>query len=205
VVGEPAFLITNSVGGIAALAAAVAAPAAVRGVQLMDVSLRMLHVSKQAAWQRPLVSALQRALRDTPLGAAFFGAVATPRAVGNILRQCYGDPAAVTDATVDAILAPGLEPGAAAVFLDFISYSGGPLAEDLLADLAGAGVPVSTLWGEADPWERVEWGRALFTPAACPGVVEEFVPLPGVGHCPQDEAPDVVNPLIVRFVRRHSG
>lgn len=29
-----------------------------------------------------------------------------------------------------------------------------------------------------------------------------FVPLPGVGHCPQDEAPDVVNPLVVEWVRR---
>lgn len=27
----------------------------------------------------------------------------------------------------------------------------------------------------------------------------------GVGHCPQDEAPDVVNPLIERFVLRHSA
>lgn len=207
VVGEPAaFLTTNSVGGIVALAAAAAKPAAVRGVQLMDVSLRMLHASKQAPWQRPLVAALQRFLRETAAGEAFFGSVATPAAVARILRQAYGDAAAVTPDLVDAILAPGLEPGAARVFLDFISYSGGPLAEDLLASppLAGGAVPVSVLWGEADPWERVAWGRAAFTPAACPGVVEEWVPLPGVGHCPQDEAPDVVNPLIVRFVRRHS-
>lgn len=206
VVGEPAFLTTNSVGGIAALAAAAASPASVRGVQLMDVSLRMLHTSKQAPWQRPLVAALQRFLRETAAGEAFFGTVATRATVGSILKKCYGNPAAVTDDLVSAILEPGLEPGAARVFLDFISYSGGPLAEDMLASppLSTGAVPVSVLWGEADPWEKVEWGRAAFTPTTCPGVIEEFVPLPGVGHCPQDEAPEVVNPLIARFVRRHS-
>lgn len=43
------------------------------------------------------------------------------------------------------ILSPGLRPGAVDVFLDFISYSGGPLPEDLLAQCR---VPVSMLWGE---------------------------------------------------------
>jgi hypothetical protein len=31
-------------------------------------------------------------------------------------------------------------------------------------------------------------------------VTTEFVELPGVGHCPQDEAPEVVNPLIEAWV-----
>lgn len=51
-----------------------------------------------------------------------------------------------------------------------------------------------------DPWEKVEWGREFVKYAA----VEEFVSLPGVGHCPQDENPGLVNPLILRFVERHS-
>lgn len=42
-------------------------------------------------------------------------------------------------------------------------------------------MPVSMVWGEEDPWERIEWGRAL----ARHHSVEEFVSLPGVGHCPQ--------------------
>jgi hypothetical protein len=44
----------------------------------MDVSLRMLHTKKQAAWQRPLVTAFQRLLRETPLGVWFFHTIATP-------------------------------------------------------------------------------------------------------------------------------
>lgn len=53
---------------------------------------------------------------------------------------------------VDKILTPGLRPGAADVFLDFLSYSSGPLPE---AQLAAVTVPVSILWGDADPWEKV--------------------------------------------------
>ena len=241
--GGPAFLITNSIGGIAALQAAVYAEeevsspssssssssdprnkSIVAGVQLMDVSLRMLHSTKQPALARPLVSALQALLRETPAGELFFSAVAKPQTVSKILKEAYGDPSAVDDELVDAILKPGLEPGATQVFLDFISMSGGPLPETLLSRLEGT--PVSILWGEKDPWEKLEWGRELAAQAAASkdlarewrggkgegnsavaaaegSCVEEFEVLFGVGHCPQDEVPGLVNPLTLRFVRRH--
>lgn len=196
--GEKVFYICNSVGGLAGLQAAIDAPDTVAGVQVLNISLRMLHADKQAPWQRPLVAALQRVLRETQLGVRFFGAIATKQSVRTVLQQCYGDPAAVTDELVDAILSPGLTRGAADVFLDFISYSSGPLPEQQLRDVA---VPVSVVWGEADPWEKVEWGREFVKYAS----VEEFVSLPGVGHCPQDEAPHLTNPLALAFIDRHSA
>ena len=141
--------------------------------------------------------------------------------VKSILQQCYGDKSAVTDELVADILQPGLLPGAAAVFLDFVTYSSGPLPEDLLAQarpplhalvnsvcagllvrqlelpcvpfshcvcatepqermsLQVAGVPVSILWGEKDPWEPIKLGRA-YADFDC---VEEFVALPGAHVC----------------------
>ena len=68
------------------------------------------------------------------------------------------------------------------MFLDFISYSGGPLPEELLDGLGATGVPVSILWGREDPWEDVVEGKRLFAGYPC---VEEFLELPGIGHCPQ--------------------
>jgi pimeloyl-ACP methyl ester carboxylesterase len=56
--------------------------------------------------------------------------------------------------------------------LDFVSYSGGPLPEELLPQVK---CPVSILWGEADPWEPIEKGRA-YGEFDC---VEEFIALPG--------------------------
>uniref|UniRef100_A0A7S1XB42 AB hydrolase-1 domain-containing protein n=1 Tax=Tetraselmis chuii TaxID=63592 RepID=A0A7S1XB42_9CHLO len=196
--GAPSFLISNSVGGVACLQAAVNRSDLVQGVQLLDVSLRMLHTSKQPPLARPFIAYFQKLLRTTSLGRSFFAQVAQHATVKKILKEAYFDPSAVTDELVDCILKPGLEPGAVDVFLDFISYSGGPLAEDLLPKLT---CPVSILWGEEDPWEKLEWGRKFESYDA----VEEFVPLPGVGHCPMDEAPDTVNPLIKRFVMRHAA
>ena len=202
VVGTHAFLVSNSVGGIAALQCAVAAPDCCRGVVLMNVSLRGLHITKQLPFMRPLVATFQRTLRTSSLGKAFFANIAQASTVRAVLREAYGDKAAVTDELVDKILSPGLQPGATAVFLDFISYSTGPLAEELLPQMKA---PVLTIWGEADPWEEVAKARQLYTPEAVPGVVEAFVTLAGVGHCPQDEAPQLVNPLVADWVARTAG
>ncbi|KAL3143358.1 hypothetical protein ABBQ38_002191 [Trebouxia sp. C0009 RCD-2024] len=157
----------------------------------------MLHKKRQTAIQRPFVKALQTTLRTTPLGKLFFSQIATKKGVKSVLSQAYADATQVTDELVDCILQPGLQEGAVDVFLDFISYSGGPLAEDLLEVVKQ---PVSILWGAEDPWEKVEWGRKLQHYPT----VEEFVAFPGVGHCPMDEAPDLINPAIMKFVRRHA-
>ena len=197
-IGKPTILSCNSVGGLAGLQAAIDEPELIPAVQVINISLRMLHESKQAPLAKPFVSALQKTLRTTDLGKLFFGQVATAQGVKSVLQQCYCDKNAVTDELVDAILKPGLEPGAVDVFLDFISYSGGPLPETLLQDCP---VPVSVVWGAGDPWEKLEWGRKFATYPT----VEEFIELPGVGHCPQDEAPHLVNPLILDWVARHSS
>jgi hypothetical protein len=49
---------------------------------VINISLRMLHSSKQPAWQRPLVAALQDTLRTTPVGAWFFGQLANAKVGG---------------------------------------------------------------------------------------------------------------------------
>jgi pimeloyl-ACP methyl ester carboxylesterase len=192
-VREPCVLVSNSVGGVAALEAARTRPDLVKGVVLIDISLRLLHVKKQNPLTRPLVSVLQTVLRETPVGKAFFKSVATPDTLRNILQQAYAGP--VDDDTVQCILQPGLQPGAADVFLDFISYSGGPLPEELLPQMQ---VPVRILWGDNDPWEPIDMGRKYGEYPA----VDEFVALPGGGHCPMDKVPDLVNKEVLRFLSK---
>ncbi|KAI7728010.1 hypothetical protein M8C21_006077 [Ambrosia artemisiifolia] len=197
VVKDKAFFICNSIGGLVGLQAAVADPSICMGVMVINISLRMLHITKQPWYGRPLIRSFQNLLRNTPVGKFFFQTVATKESVRNILCQCYHDTSQVTEELVDAILRPGLEPGAVDVFLEFICYSEGPLPEELLPQVK---CPVVVVWGDKDPWEPIELGRAYgkFDP------VEDFIALPGVGHCPQDEAPHLVNPLIESFVARHA-
>ncbi len=87
--------------------------------------------------------------------------------MSNILKQAYGNPDTVTPELVQAILRPGFTANAPRVFLDFISYSAGPLPEEQLRILSSQEyshsgkprIPVSILWGEKDPWEPVSAGR----------------------------------------------
>lgn len=200
-----ALVITNSVGGSVGLQMAVDFPGLVRAVALLDPSLRMLHESNQAPWEKPLVPAVQWALRETSLGEYFFQLVATPTTVRAILRAIYpANPGAVDEELVDCILKPGLSsPNATRVFMDFISYSAGPLIQDQLSHLGASRgrAPVWIGWGAKDPWEPMERGRELY--AGLPAV-ERFQVLPGLGHCPMDEAPEVVNPFLLEFLEAYS-
>ncbi|XP_027915743.1 pheophytinase, chloroplastic [Vigna unguiculata] len=197
VIKDEAFFLCNSIGGVVGLQAAAVAPHICRGIILLNISLRMLHIKKQPWYGKPFIRSFQRLLRDTALGKFFYKTVATKESVRNILCQCYHDTSKVTDELVQIILGPGLEPGAAEVFLEFICYSGGPLPEELLPQVK---CPVLIAWGDKDPWEPIEIGRNYENFDS----VEDFIVLPNVGHCPQDEAPHLVNPLVESFVARHT-
>ncbi|KAK4777791.1 hypothetical protein SAY87_017978 [Trapa incisa] len=198
VVKDRAFFICNSIGGVVGLQAEIMEPQTCRGIVVLNISLRMLHIKKQPWYGRPLIRSFQNLLRSTPVGKFFFSSVATAESVRSILCQCYHDPSQVTDELVEKILQPGLQPGAADVFLEFICYSGGPLPEELLPQVK---CPILIAWGDRDPWEPIELGREFKNFSS----VEDFVVLPNVGHCPQDEAPQLVNPLVEAFVARHDS
>lgn len=89
---EAAYIICNSVGGIAGLQMQIDDPSKVKGLMLINISLRMLHVSKQAPFARPFVKAFQTLLRETDIGNKFFANVARPQTVKSILQQvqCKG-------------------------------------------------------------------------------------------------------------------
>jgi len=200
VVGEPAFLVGNSIGCIVAMQAAVSQPDIALGVALLNCSLRLLHDRKRVTlpWiRRTGAPLLQQVLSIKPVGEFFFNQVAKPKTVRKILLKAYANAEVVTDELVDILTAPASDPGAVAVFLAFTSYSTGPLPEDLLPLLP---CPAIILWGAADPWEPIELGREL---ANFPQV-QKFIPLEGVGHCPQDEAPELVNPILQDWIRERS-
>ena len=201
VVGEPVFLVGNSIGCIAAMQAAVYVPEITLGVAMLNCSLRLLHERKRGGlpWYRrfgaPIV---QRLLAIKPIAQFFFKQLAQPKTVRKILMQAYAHPDAVTDELVDILMAPARDPGAVAVFVAFTAYSQGPLPEDLIPILP---CPAIMLWGTADRWEPVQLGREL---ANFPQV-QEFIPLEGLGHCPQDEAPELVNPILQDWILQQSA
>jgi len=193
-----ATLVANSIGTISALQAAVDRPELFRGVFVVNPNFRELHAAEQPDWVRPIampiINAVQRTLREN--GQGLFDSLANPPTVKSILKEPYYDAAQVTDELVDVLLTPLLSDGAADVCFDTLSYSAGPLPEPLLADERLA-APVQIVYGEKDPWTPNARVRALERFESVKGVIG----LPGVGHCPHDEAPQLVNPLIVDFVK----
>jgi pimeloyl-ACP methyl ester carboxylesterase len=141
-------------------------------------------------WGTPI---LQSILGVKAIGGLFFRQLAQRQVVRKILLQAYHRPEAVTEELIDILMAPANDPGAADVFLAFTAYSSGTLPEDLLPQLS---CPAIAIWGAADPWEPIDLGRKLMNVPT----VREFVELPAVGHCPQDEAPELVNPILQRWI-----
>jgi pimeloyl-ACP methyl ester carboxylesterase len=185
-------LVANSIGSMSALQAAVDKPHVFDGVFIINPNFRELHVAETPALFHPVLRVIQAGLRT--FGNPLFNALAKPETVKQILREPYKVADAVTDELVEVLLTPLLEPGSAEVVFDLLSYSSGPLPEQLLQEVQAK---VEVVFGDKDPW----------TPPARVLALERFgaqrvTPIPDVGHCPHDEAPEIVNPMMVDFVNR---
>lgn len=194
-------LIGNSIGAMVALTAArqleqLGQPAA--QVILIDCAQRTLD-DKRLGEQPPLAQLtrplLKQVVRQRWLVAALFQLLATPTTIRRVLQQAYPSGAHVDAELVELLLAPTREAGARESFRGFINLFNDHLAPELLAELH---TPVRMLWGGADPWE--DPAEAERWAAAYP-VIQELQVLEGLGHCPHDEAPAAVNPLLVDWLR----
>ena len=154
-----------------------------------------LHIERLLGFRRPFLATLQWLLRETFLGKWLFELLGTEEAVTEILKEPYYDSSQVTKELVQVLLAPLRRPKALEPTLEILSYSTGPLLEQLLQD-ARLASPVWVCWGAEDPWTPARRVRALQELPA----VQRLVELPKVGHCPHDEAPEAVNELVKDLV-----
>jgi pimeloyl-ACP methyl ester carboxylesterase len=122
-----------------------------------------------------------------PLVLALRGRGLTER----LLKSTYLDPRKVSPADVDQYYAPVAE-------LDYGRALSGVLREFHFDGLVGrvdrVATPTLVLWGEADRWVPIGLGRVFA--ASIPHAA--FVTVPA-GHAVQEEAPDDVNHLLIRF------
>jgi pimeloyl-ACP methyl ester carboxylesterase len=178
-------LVGNSIGGMVALTAARLLRKRRQPpsqVVLIDCAQRTLddkRLAEQPVLARAGRPALKQLVRQRWLLAPLFRVLAQPRFIRRVLAQAYPSGAHVDEELVSLLHRPSTDPGAIESFRGL-----GP-------------VPVRLLWGEQDPWENPAEARAWAERFAC---VAELVVLPGVGHCPHDEAPELVNPILQRWI-----
>ena len=111
------------------------------------------------------------------------------------LKPAYADPAALTDARLDRyydlIRAPGARRALIARWEQSVRF-------DPTERLRSIRAPTLILWGEED--HVIPFANAADYARDIPGA--ELVPLPGVGHLPQEEAPAVSLAALERFLAR---
>lgn len=196
VIGDPTVLIGNSIGAIAAMQTAIMSPELVSKTILINCSLRLLqedNLLKQPWYRQVSTKFMQNILSNRAIAQVFFGQVRKPQVVRKILAQAYARKEAITDELVNILIEPAQHPNAVDVFVAFVSYSQGPTPQSLLAKLPCEAI---ILWGENDPWEAIALGREL---AKFP-CVSQFISIPNAGHCPQDEAPEDINPILIKLL-----
>jgi len=166
-------------------------------VVLIDCAQRALDGKRLAElpplqrWSRPLLMAT---VRQRWLIQGLFQLLARPAVVRQVLAQAYPSGGNVDEELVNLLFEPSRDPGAPESFRGFVNLFNDRLAPQLLAEL---NLPVRMLWGEADPWEPVAEARRWAATYPC---VRDLTVLPGLGHCPHDEAPERVNPILVAWL-----
>ncbi|MCF8132948.1 MAG: alpha/beta fold hydrolase [Synechococcus sp. Tobar2m-G35] len=198
--GTPVQLVGNSVGALAVLRAAELLLQAGRPpVQLILIDCAQRRLDDKRLGEQPPLARLGRPLlkqlvRRRAVIQPLLRLLARPAAVRQALAQAYPSGSHCDDELLELLLAPSRREEASESFRGFVNLFNEELAPSLLARLP---VPVRLLWGEADPWEPVaeahDWARSF----AC---IRELVVLPGLGHCPFDEDPDTVVPILRRWL-----
>jgi len=190
-------LVANSIGSITCQQAIIDTPDLYKGVFVICPNFRELHSAEVpvATVSMPLVRQVQRLLRE--YGQVAFDALAKPDTVKQILKEPYAVQEAVDDTLVKVLLDPLLTEGASKVVFDTLSYSAGPLPEQQLA-MFPENKPVWICYGKSDPWTPSARVEALLEHDC----VEKVTGWEGVGHCPHDEAPELVHPMLFDFLNR---
>jgi pimeloyl-ACP methyl ester carboxylesterase len=196
---EKVTIVANSIGTITSLQSILDNPSMFNGAFIVNPNFRELHSAEVplSNFAMPVIRQVQSLLRSR--GKGLFDALAKPDTVKQILMEPYAITDAVDDELIDVLLTPLLTPGASDVVFDTLSYSAGPLPEQQLReDTFPKDAPVWVCYGSKDPWTPPARVESLVDIES----VEKVIRLDGVGHCPHDEAPSMVNPLLFQFLER---
>jgi pimeloyl-ACP methyl ester carboxylesterase len=197
----PTVFVGNSIGGLLCLQMLADHPELARGGILLNCAGGMNHRPEELMWPLRLVMAGFTNLVKSPrLGGFVFNQVRQKHRIRRTLTQVYRNREAITDELVDLLYAPSCDPGAQKVFASVLTAPPGRSPAELLPLVQ---VPLLVLWGADDPWTPIS-SATLYQQYAKSQPLE-FVSIPDTGHCPHDDRPELVNPLMLEWLEKLPG
>ncbi|MBD1998349.1 alpha/beta fold hydrolase [Leptolyngbya sp. FACHB-541] len=196
VIGQPAVLAGNSLGGYSALCVAAQRPESAVGLVLLNSAgpfTEMQLTSKPDPFRQTMGTLIQSFLLQPLPSFLLFQYVRQRWVIRRTLESVYLDKSAITDQLVEDIYRPSCDSGAAKVFASVFKSPRGEKIDVLLNQLT---CPLLLLWGEGDPWMNARDRGAQFR-QYYPQLMEHYLQ---AGHCPHDEVPDQVNTLLREWV-----
>lgn len=197
---QPAVWVGNSIGGLLVLMILADYPhMGTSGVLLNSAGSLNIRREEAILPLRIVMGPMRMMMRSKILGPLFFNQVRGKRAIRNSLGQIYGNKEAVTDELVEMLHTPSCNEGACHVFMSVLTGPPGPRPTELLPRIKQ---PLLVLWGESDPWAALRTAKVYqdlsSDPNAQPKVTFEVIAK--TGHCPHDERPEIINPMIINWL-----
>ena len=194
---RPTVFVGNSIGALLSLMLVADYPEITAGGVLINCAGGLNHRPHELNLPLRLVmGTFTRLVRSKIVGPILFNRIRQKGRIRSTLRQVYRNSEAITDELVDLLYAPACDVGAQQVFASVLTAPAGPTPDELLPKVQH---PMLVIWGADDPWTPVAGGR-IFQELSDSGKPIKFISIPNTGHCPHDERPDVVNPLILDWL-----
>ena len=199
-VRSPAIFVGNSIGALMALMTLANYPETAAGGVLLNCAGSLNHRPEDLPGSlRVVMGAFSKLVSNRFTGPFLFNRVRTKGRIRGSLKQVYGNRQAITPELVDILHGPACQPGAQQVFASVLSAPPGPRPTELLPQV---NQPLLVLWGEKDPWTPITAAGIYQDLAADPERAVDFHAIPDTGHCPHDERPEIVNSLILSWLKK---
>jgi pimeloyl-ACP methyl ester carboxylesterase len=197
-IGKPVVIIGNSLGSLVSLTAAFSHPEMVGGLVMMSLPDPSLEQEAIPPFLRPAVLIIKNFVASPLFLKPLFYFLRQPGVLRRWAAIAYANPEAITDELVDIFAVPAQDRGSVRAFTALFKASiGTNFSPSVKAILPNLDVPMLLIWGNKD---------RFVPPSLAPMFAQyntklEILNLDNVGHCPHDESPEEINPLILNWIR----
>ncbi len=197
-IGKPVVIIGNSLGSLVSLTAAFSHPEMVRGLVMMSLPDPSLEQEAIPPFLRPAVLTIKNFVASPLFLKPLFYCLRQPGVLRRWAAIAYANPEAITDELVDIFALPAQDRGSVRAFTALFKASiGANFSPSVKAILPNLDVPMLLIWGNQDRFVP----PSLASMFAQYNTKLEILNLDNVGHCPHDESPEEINPLILNWIR----